>query len=269
MWAITDIMPQSLEEAIKLATLSTKEFGRTKVLDLFLLANVDVLDQFKQAFGYIGWTDFWNIEEEGCEILTQEFLMTLQTQTYAKGTKIYFRLFNKEYSIPVREFAGLLGFSSRCSLAPKPEGFNAREFWADICGEATSGKYSITKIHNPTLRFLARCVSLAVFPRASARCAVAEDLKCLYAMCKKKHYAPILDMVRHWISSINTSTPITCTSFVTRIARKLGVLNKLQLEYIPGTSHIYGLNHFVQGHFLRTDAAHNIYMTYLGTNFEL
>ena len=156
-----------------------------------------MLDQFDQAFGYIRWKNFWEIDEEGSILLTKEFLMTLQVEEPTTGMTIHFHLFDTEHVLTERKVSNLLGCSSRCSLADEPAVCNARNFWEEICGEDVIVKYSITKIHNPTLRFLACWISLIMFPHADARCATSEDLKCLYAMVKKLRYAPVLDMVQH------------------------------------------------------------------------
>ena len=69
---------------------------------------------------------------------------------------------------------------------------------------------------------------------------------------------------------MRTNTPITITSFVTRIASNLGVLVNAQIEYIPNDmSHFVGEHHFIQGHFLRADAKGNLIMTYFGHKFEV
>ena len=89
------------------------------------------------------------------------------------GTTIHFRLFVTEYALTERQLANVLGFSSCCSLAEEP----------------------------------ARWTSLIIFPRADARCTTVEDLKCLYAMVKKLRYAPVLDVVQHWVGMVKTNTP--------------------------------------------------------------
>ena len=127
-------------------------FLRTRTFDPFLIVRIGMLEQFEQAFGYIGWGKFWDINEECSILLTKEFLMTLQVEALTSGTTIHFRLFNTDYAISVRQMSNLLGFSSRCSLANEPAGFDARDIWEEIYGEGVSGKYSITKIHNPTMR---------------------------------------------------------------------------------------------------------------------
>jgi hypothetical protein len=62
--------------------------------------------KFDLIFNNIGWEDAWEIDEKGCKLLTIEFLCTLKPG----DSEFAFRLFGKEYSIPWRQFSGLLGF---------------------------------------------------------------------------------------------------------------------------------------------------------------
>ena len=119
------------------------------------------------------------------------------------------------------------------------------------------------------MRFLARWVSIAVFPRNTVCCVANEDLKCLFAMCRRIGYSPIIDMLHHWLDMVHNPIDVTCTSFVTRLARNLGVLETAPLEFIPCNEHILGEDHFIQGHFLRVDGLGRYIMTYCSHNFEL
>jgi hypothetical protein len=68
--------------------------------------------EFDFIFRVVGWENVRNIHEQGSKLLTAEFLCTLQTT----DTKVKFRLFGKEYSIPWKEFSLLLGFNAQCIL---------------------------------------------------------------------------------------------------------------------------------------------------------
>jgi hypothetical protein len=52
--------------------------------------------EFDLVFKNIGWEDAWDINEQGCKLLTIEFLYTLQTT----NSEDSFRFFGKEFSIP-------------------------------------------------------------------------------------------------------------------------------------------------------------------------
>ena len=71
-----------------------------------------MLEQFEQAFGYIGWDKFWDIDEEGSILLTKEFLMTLRVESLRTCTTIHFCLFDTDYAVTERQMSNLLGFSS-------------------------------------------------------------------------------------------------------------------------------------------------------------
>jgi hypothetical protein len=49
--------------------------------------------KFKLIFKNVGWEDAWELDEQGCRLLTIEFLCTLQPT----DTEVSFRLFGKEF----------------------------------------------------------------------------------------------------------------------------------------------------------------------------
>ena len=102
-------------------------------------------------------------------------------------------------------------------------GFDTKDFWEAFTGKTGQGKHSISFIHNPTLRFLARWITTVVYPREDTCCILVHELKLLYAMYNKLKVSPVMDLVEYWMGLVKSSAPITMTSLVTRIARGLGV----------------------------------------------
>ncbi|KAJ1253915.1 hypothetical protein BS78_K152800 [Paspalum vaginatum] len=113
-----------------------------------------------------------------------------------------------------------------------PTGFNSQEFWKEIAGPNPPRKKSITCIAHPTMRFLASWLTMVVFPWEDTRCVTVEDIRCLYAMWKKKKFAPIVSMIRHWQGLVSDVSTIPITSFVTRIANGLGVLTNATVTFM-------------------------------------
>ncbi|WP_217551415.1 hypothetical protein, partial [Pantoea sp. GbtcB22] len=70
--------------------------------------------EFDEVFQAVGWREFADIQEGGIELLTKEFLKTLRTDTRREGTFVWFRLFNTDYELTLRQFSNLLCFSPRC-----------------------------------------------------------------------------------------------------------------------------------------------------------
>jgi hypothetical protein len=98
--------------------------------------------------------------------------------------------------------------------------FNNVEF-----SDAISGKFArlrFSDIHNPSLRFLHRLMSLTHFPLAELRFVTAPELKCMFAMVKRIKYTVVADIVDYFKNVKKTSGPIECTSMVTQIAMNLG-----------------------------------------------
>jgi hypothetical protein len=86
--------------------LKDRDFILTPAFDPALLQATCMNSKFDLIFNNIGWEDAWEIDEKGCKLLTIEFLCTLKPG----DSEFAFRLFGKEYSIPWRQFSGLLGF---------------------------------------------------------------------------------------------------------------------------------------------------------------
>jgi hypothetical protein len=55
--------------------------------------------EFNLIFKNIGWEDAWEINEQGCKLLTIEFLCTLQTI----DSEVSFRFFGKEFFYSLEE----------------------------------------------------------------------------------------------------------------------------------------------------------------------
>ncbi|WVZ50247.1 hypothetical protein U9M48_001521 [Paspalum notatum var. saurae] len=91
-------------------------------------------EEFDEVFQAIGWSEFAEIPEGGIALLTKEFLMTLRTDTRREGTFVWFRLFNIDYELTLRQFSNLLDFSPQCSLSDDLRGFNLVEFWKELVG---------------------------------------------------------------------------------------------------------------------------------------
>jgi hypothetical protein len=59
-------------------------------------------------------------------------------------------------------------------------------------------------------------------------------MKVLYAMIRKIKISPVKEIFKHWLEIIKTfsTTSITCTSLITRIANGVGALENQEVEYI-------------------------------------
>ncbi|KAJ1253814.1 hypothetical protein BS78_K180600 [Paspalum vaginatum] len=120
------------------------------------------------------------------------------------------------------------------------------------------------------MRFLARWLTMVVFPWEDTRCVTVEDIMCLYAMWKKKKFAPVVSMIRHWQGLVSNVSTISITSFVTRMANGLGVLMNATVTFMPNDpSRVVKDSHFIHAHFLRKDTQLKYYMTYRGCDVEL
>ena len=71
-------------------------------------------------------------------------------------------------------------------------------------------------------------------------------------MVNKIKIAPVQEMVRQWLGNFRMVGPVECTSLVTRIATRLGVLNWAQITYITTPRPKIDLANLVQGHTLKS-----------------
>ena len=230
----------------------------------------------ERAFNNAGWGDFHPVHEQGSQLLTIEFLMSLRLDVVDQKTLICFRLFNEEYCLAPRDLSNALGFHKRCCLYADTlvtsHRYDRASWWDSISGEPPSGKNSITAIHNPTLRFLAKWIAMVVHPRADIRLCLTADVDCLFAMVNKIKYSPVMTMVEVWQRMVTTRATIDITSLVTRLATRIGALDGAQITYLstsPEYQSCIGLDHFVQGHLLREGPNNRLFMCYPGFHDEI
>ena len=111
-------------------SLQNKSFEHTGIMDPRLLSNAGMTTEFETIFTSIGWSSFWQIEEFGIEMLTAEFLSSLQI--FNDG--ISFHMFNQNHSLSWSYLNAALGFKNACliSLNHAMPSFNKRKFWSFI-----------------------------------------------------------------------------------------------------------------------------------------
>ena len=71
---------------------------------------------------------------------------------------------------------------------------------------------------------------------------------------------------------ISGKSPIDMASFVTRIARYVGVMDNADVTFLPEIEafrYEVGLEHFVQGHMMREGPKNSIFMCYPGYDREI
>ena len=123
-----------------------------------------------QVFTTTGWEDFVDVVEPGSYLLTMEFLISLAVEETGSETKIYFRFFNEQFVMTLKQFSIVLGFHKMCILDPNTLAekyqYDHNSWWSLISDEPVNSKNNIVSIHNPTLRFLAKWLTMVVHPRA-------------------------------------------------------------------------------------------------------
>ena len=153
------------------------------------------------ALTAVRWENFSDIVEPGSQLLTMDFLISLAIEETGAETKVYFRLFNEQFVMKLKDFSIALRIHKRCILNPnelaKKHRYDRNSWWSAISNEPVSSKNSIVSIHNPTLRFLAKWLAMVMHPRANLRLCSLPELQYLYAMAKQICYSPVRTMLAH------------------------------------------------------------------------
>jgi hypothetical protein len=154
--------------------------------------------EFELVFKNVGWEMLEKFNEQGCRLLTIEFLCNLQPE----DTEVFFRLFNKEFSPSWRKFSRFLGLSEQCvvDIDAAITDFYRTRFWRDVSNDVVCHRPRTDEFHHPTLRFLHKWLGFTLFPREDFRIVRIEELKLLYAMIKKKKVSPIKLMMHYCLS---------------------------------------------------------------------
>jgi hypothetical protein len=94
-------------------------------------------------------------------------------------------------------------------------------------------------------------IAMTLFAKDDIRYAHHAKLQLLYAILKKTKVTPVKEMFNHWIDTIKASTPISCTSLVTRLA---AIVGWTKCDIYITTPRIKVDEHFLmQGHHLKND----------------
>jgi hypothetical protein len=129
----------------------------------------------------------------------------------------------------------MLGFHESCNIDVDNalEEFDRTRFWQDISNETVCHRPCTDKIHNPTLRFIHKWLGVTLFPTENFRIARVEELTLMYAMVKTEKVSPVKLMAHYWLTIPRLKKGgVTCTSWVTRIANGLGLLDNANIAYI-------------------------------------
>jgi hypothetical protein len=143
-----------------------------------LLERVGLDEELPTILCTVSWGKHYDEPHLGLHLLTLEFLMTFEIVEKNTMSFVKFCLFRKSFCCEFSLFSELLHFSKSC--LPESSGmrnFNKFEF-SDVISEKFTRLRS-SDIHNPSLRFLHRWMSLTLFPMAELCSVATPKLKCL------------------------------------------------------------------------------------------
>jgi len=100
-----------------------------------------------------------------------------------------------------------------------------------------------------------------LFNRDDIRKVRVGDLQLLYVAINKVPTSPITLLVSHWLSIPSLQGPVGCTSFITRLATNLHLLENSSLEFIDELRIYHGYDTFRQARMLKKEG-NIMYMLY-------
>ena len=101
-----------------LELLKKQNFVHDKRFESRFLMKTGLKQDMNNALTIIEWENFADIVEPGSQLLTMEFLISLAIEETSSETKVYFRLFNEQFVMKLKDFSIALGFHKRCILEP-------------------------------------------------------------------------------------------------------------------------------------------------------
>jgi len=175
--------------------LKNKDFIHTPTLDPIVLQETGMDIKFDLIFQMVGWTNFWDITEQGSRLLTLEFLCTLQ---YYEG----FQMFKQDIMLSWRELSDHLGFSSRCILDTDSDlpNFERHQFSREISRDEFYSQARTSDMEHPTRRMFHKWLEDNLFHRDDIIKVRVGDLKLLYAAINKIPTSRVTLLVSHWLS---------------------------------------------------------------------
>ena len=118
-------------EALEL--LKKQNFGHAKRFETRFLIKTGLKQDMNKALTTVGWENFADIVETGSQLLTMEFCISLAIEATGTETKVYFRLFNEQFVMKLKEFSVALSFHERSILDPselaKKHRYDRNSWW--------------------------------------------------------------------------------------------------------------------------------------------
>ena len=95
------------------------------------------------------------------------------------------------------------------------------------------------------------------------------ELLILYAMVNKIKISPAQALVRQWLSNFKMTSPIECTSLITRIATRIGALEGNFIPFIEGDRAYIDEAYLIQCHTLKKGPNDSLIFFYLDYTNEI
>ena len=111
-------------------------------------------------------------------------------------------------------------------------------------------------------------LGFSLFPRSDFHTVRNDELKLLYAMIKRKKVSPMKFMMTQWSEIHGLKGEVGCTSWVTRIAKNLGLLEDASVTYIDVSCWLIDYGYFNHAHMLKKGRDGKLVMMYVDYTTE-
>ena len=228
----------------RLERLLKKPFEHSRFIDWPVLQQIGLDQQVRELVTFGSWDRFFDIEEPAYQELTLEFLTTFSLNKRS----LSWSMPNIEFQIGGERFhRSYTQFSIDCGFYTKeftqtdayrelqvdwPSNFNDQQYWRSISREMeyapTTSKAS--RLCHPELRYVHKLLVHTITGRRESTGVVSRrDLFYIYSMREK--VAIHLGHAWAWYLNSQASRPraggVCCGPYITRLARNLGLFNRL------------------------------------------
>jgi hypothetical protein len=107
-------------------------------------------------------------------------------------------------------------------------------------------------------------LAITLFPGNDVRPVHNNKLMILYAKVNKIKISPVKAMIKQWLTNFKMMGPVECTSLITRIASRMGILDGNVIPFIEDPHVFIDESYLIYGHTLKKGLNDSLMLFFLG-----